>query len=386
MQFSANDTWRKDLPVGTALAEPDGDEKSVAPFGYNAEVRVHKLFGATDMTIVQVFAGLDYHEETIRVAILDAEGMESVNRNCPNDVQCVGELILDHGYPNGVAIEACSGAAKFAHELHRHYGWDVRLAHPGYVNRLKQSPEKSDHDDALLLADLLRVDYLPEVWLAPQETLQLRRLVRYRQALAADRKNVKLRIRALLREERTAKAAANPWTKAWLEWIRDEAPLGEHARWVMDRHLKQLESIQQQICEAEKRLEKATQNDAVTQALLQQKGMGLVTAATMRAEIGEFERFKSGKQLSRFCSVTPLNASTGKRQADAGLVRQGNPELRRMVIQAAHRLARYDEKWRDLKLRLIQRGKPPAVAVAAVANRWVRWLYHQMVPSVATAT
>ncbi len=335
------------------------------------------------MTIVQTHVGLDYHQMTIRVAIMDVDGVELFNRNCPNDVEAVGEAILQYGFPRGVAIEACSGAANFAHQLRHQYGFDVRLAHPGYVSRLKQSPDKSDHDDALLLADLLRVDYLPEVWLAPVEILQLRRLVRYRTSLAKERKNIKLQIRSLLREERAPKPDANPWTKAWKEWVRDEAPLGEQARWVMSQLLHKLETSCEEVAAVERRMEEVTKNDATTQALLKQKGMGLVTAVTFRAEIGDFERFRSGKQLARFCSVTPLNASSGKRQADAGLVRQGNPELRRVVIQAAHRLTRYEDKWKDLKYRLIKKGKPSSVAVAAVANRWIRWLYHQMIPSVA---
>lgn len=337
------------------------------------------------MEIVPRYVGLDYHELTIRVCVLNERGEELVNRNCPNDVEAVGELIWTYGIPAGVAIEACSGAAAFAHELAARYNYRVRLAHPGYVNRLKQSPDKSDCQDAQLLADLLRVNYLPEVWLAPKEILQLRRLVRYRQGLAKDRKAVKLRIRALLREERMPRFAARAWTKPWMEWVTNEAPLGEHARWVMDQLLGQLKAVEQQIREAEKRMEEAIQDDEVAQQLLKAKGVGLVTAVTMRAEIGQFDRFRSGKQLARFCSVTPLNASSGKRDHQAGLVRQGNPELRVVVLEAAHRLTRYDPRWKELKARLVKQGKPKAVAAAAVANRWMRWLYHQMVPNETLA-
>ena len=74
-------------------------------------------------------------------------------------------------------------AADFAEQLRDRYHWEVKLAHPGYVRRLKQSPDKSDSSDAALLADLVRVNYLPEFWLAPSSTRHLRRLVRYRQQL-----------------------------------------------------------------------------------------------------------------------------------------------------------------------------------------------------------
>lgn len=333
------------------------------------------------MGILTLYVGLDYHEDTIRVCVMNEAGDTLANRNCRNDVEEVGEFIWSYGPRAVVALEACGGSASFAHTLQKHFDWTVRLAHPGYVSRLKQSPDKSDHDDAEILADLLRVDYLPEVWLPSVEILQLRRLVRYRQGQATERKNIKQRIRALAREERLPKPAFKPWTKGWLQWLREEAPLPEQSRWVMDQLLADLKHLEERIATTEERLRTAIEGDETAQALLQQKGIGLVTAVTMRAEIGDFSRFHTGKQLARFCTVTPLNTSSGKHQVEGGLVRQGNRELRRVVLEAAQRLTRYEPRWRELKEHLKRQGKPGAVAVAAVANRWVRWLYHQMLES-----
>ena len=335
------------------------------------------------MAILPLYVGLDYHDDSIQVCVMNSEGVELVNRSVRNDVEAVGELIWNYGPARSVAIEACCGAADFIEKLGRAYNWNVRMAHPGYVSRLKQRPDKTDYNDAGLLADLLRVNYLPEVWLAPSETRQLRRLAHYRQGLAEDRKRTKLRIRALLREERLQhQGDARPWTKPWMHWVQEEAQLGEQARWVMNQLLEELQALEAKLKKAEQRMEETTGADPLVQALLQQAGVGPVTAFMLRAEIGSFHRFRSGKQLARFCSVTPLNASSGKKQADAGLIRQGNAELRRIVVEAAQRIGIHDEKWKALKQRLVARGKPGSVAVAAVANRWIRWLYHQIVRNV----
>jgi transposase len=329
------------------------------------------------MSSVCVFVGLDYHDDSVRVCVLDESGATLVNRDVGNDPGAVRDVVSRFGYPRGIAIEACCGAADFAAELRRQTEWNVRLAHPGYVKRLQQGPDKSAHGDAWLLADLVRVDYLPEVWLADETTRQWRRLVRYRQGLVADRKNIKLRIRALLREERLSCSSARPWTKVWNEWHKT-ARLGEHSRGVLDQELLRLERIDQDIHHVEQRLEAALADDAIAKRLMDQPGIGLITAVTLRAEVGRFDRFHSGKQLARFCGVTPCNASSGKRQADAGLVKAGNRALRAVIIQAAQRLPRHEPRWRELKQRL--RGTKPAnVATAAIANRWLRWLYHQLV-------
>ena len=63
----------------------------------------------------------------------------------------------------------------------------------------------------------------------------------------------------------------------------------------------------------------------------------------------------------------------------------GNHELRTLLIETAHRLIRTDERWTKLAARLSQRGKPTGVVIAAVANRWVRWLFHQAQPSCLAA-
>ena len=152
-----------------------------------------------------------------------------------------------------------------------------------------------------------------------------------------------------------------------------------------DHRLTRLAALAKEIRAVEQLLARQTRQDALVQKLLTLPGIGLVTAVTIRAEIGRFDRFRTGKQLARFCGLTPRNASSGQRQADAGLIKAGNPQLRTVLIEAAHRLIRYDERWTRLAARLSRRGKPTSVVIAAVANRWVRWLFHQMQPGQLAA-
>ena len=152
------------------------------------------------MSSVPVFVGLDYHQDGVQVCVLNARGQELCNRSVENKVSSIERLATRHGVPRRIAIEACCGAADLAEQLASDSNLPVQLAHPGYVNRMKRSPDKTDLGDAQLLADLVRVNYLPQVWLAPKAIRQLRRLVRHRANLVRQRKDLKLRIRGLLRE------------------------------------------------------------------------------------------------------------------------------------------------------------------------------------------
>ena len=230
----------------------------------------------------------------------------------------------------GVALESCEGAAELAEELIEGAGWPVQLAHAGYVHRMKQTPDKSDFTDARVLADLVRVGYLPEVWLPPPGVRELRR-----------------------------------WTRAWLRWF-EQAPLSEQSRLIIEDQLEDLKALERRLAKVEGRLTSLSEGDPIVRKLLAEPGIGPVTAWTLRAEVGRFARFPSGKHLSRFCGVSPRNASTGARQADAGLIKAGNPQLRATLIEVAHPLIRLQPRWRKLAARLADR----ASRAASWRRRW----------------
>lgn len=339
----------------------------------------------SSLTRERVFVGLDYHQLSVQVCVLDDTGRVLHNASLANDAASIATVTRRYGQRVEAAVECCCGAANLAKQL-RELGWSIGLAHAGFVARMKQNPDKTDFADARILADLVRVGYLPKVWLAPDEIVELRRLTRFRQQLVNERRNIKLRIRGLLRDERmpVSTESGKAWTKGWLSLL-PTLPLPATSRWILEQQLARLTDLDQRIVQVEQRLKQRLEHDAVVQKLLQQPGIGWVTAATIRAEIAEFDRFQSGKQLARYCGLSPRNASSGERQSDAGLIKAGNPQLRAVLIEAAHRLLWREEHWQQFAAGLLRRGKPKSVVVAAVANRWMRRLYHQMQPEQLAA-
>ena len=105
--------------------------------------------------------------------------------------------------------------------------------------------------------------------------------------------------------------------------------------------------------------------------------------AMLLAEIGDFTRFRNGKQLARYCGLAPVNCSSGERQRQSGIGKACNGDLRRVLIEASHRLSRYTPRWCQMKRHLIGEGKKQSVATVAVANRWIRRLHYEMTHPVA---
>ena len=336
------------------------------------------------MSNVPIFVGLDYHQDSIQVCVLDQQGKVLLNRSAANDVQELARIVRPLGVVGRVGIEACCGAADLGEQLVRHLGWDVSLGHPTYVAKIKSSPDKSDYSDGRLLADLTRVGYLPRVWLAPANVRELRQLVNHRQRLVDRRRALKLQVGGVLREQRVKIGSdrGSRWSKAWTASARDNDRLSKHARWIVNDLLDDLKYTDDKIARTDARLREATEGDAVVGKLLKQPGIGEVTAWVLRAYVGDFGRFKTAKQLARYCGLSPCNASSGRKQADAGLIDGCNKLLRLTVVQAAHRLIRTTKRWGDLADSMRDRGKPACVVVGAVGNRWLRTLHHAMKPEV----
>jgi transposase len=325
-----------------------------------------------------VFVGIDYHTHTIQVCVMDSQRKILANQSVANGPEAVFRIVAPFGSNISAAIEASTGAADFAEKLITQYQWHVELAHAGYVARMKQTPDKSDWTDAKLLADLTRAGYIPRVWLAPQYIRELRDLVRHRHGLVEQRKQVKLRLRALLRQHRIT-PPDSPWTIKGKKWLLDKDNISSLTlRFLLQDHYDTIEFFDKKVAHVTEQMQLATADDPVIKQLLRQPGVGVITAITLRALVGHFDRFRTGKQLAHFCAVCPRNDSSAGKTTTSGLIKAGDELLRQVLVEAAHRLIRYDEHWKAMADRLRANGKKACVIVAAVANRWIRKLFRQM--------
>lgn len=333
------------------------------------------------MSVAGLSVGIDYHQSSLRVTVLGPDGRRYGSRDVGNSVESVMEYVSGHGAVKGVAIEACTGSANFADELRAKSGWVVELCHPGYVQRMRHNPDKTDASDSWLLADLHRVGYLPKVWLAPEELRDLRTLVRHRARCTAEARDTKLRIRALLRRERVKVPAEirDVWSKKkGMPWLSSLQCFSPETQWVFEDLLSQLRHTLEREAASIARLSTLAERDPLIQRLMMEKGVGLLTATALRAEVGTFTRFTTGKELSRFCGLTPRNASSGQRQADSGMIKAGNAVLRTSLIQVGHLLSRYHPDYRVYAQQMLERGKHKCVIIAAVANRWLRRMFYDL--------
>jgi len=192
-------------------------------------------------------------------------------------------------------------------------------------------------------------------------------------------------LRAVLRNHRIV-CPYSPWTINGKKWLLDAGHTSSKTLLFLLRgHYASIEHFDKHIAEVTEQMQIDTANDPVVKQLLRQAGIGVITAITMRAMIGQFDRFRTGKQLAHFCAVCPRNNSTAGKTTTSGLIKAGDDLLRQVLVEAAHRLIRYNDDWKAMADRLRGKGKKTCVVIAAVANRWIRKLFYQMLEPQSAA-
>lgn len=103
-------------------------------------------------------------------------------------------------------------------------------------------------------------------------------------------------------------------------------------------YLQNLNEIEERV----KRLEEEIQHQGsegihapMIQTLQSLRGVALITASSLVAEIGSFKRFKSPKQLMAYCGLVPSESSSGEVRRQGKITKTGNPHVRRLLIEAA---------------------------------------------------
>src|SRR6187401_3259075 len=145
----------------------------------------------------QQFVGIDLHRRRSVIVRTTESGEVLESVRILNDIESMNRVIARAGVDPEVVLEATYGWY-WAVDALQESGAKVHLAHPLGVKAFEYRRVKNDERDAKDLADLLRMGRLPEAWIAPPATRELRELVRHRAKLVALRAHAKAQVHAVL--------------------------------------------------------------------------------------------------------------------------------------------------------------------------------------------
>ena len=360
------------------------------------------------------YVGLDVHGKTIASSVADSRSSE---------VRYVGQIantpealvkLVNQLASKGAVLSFCYEAGPCGYGIHRQLtalGHQCQVIAPSLIPKKAGDRVKTDRRDSLMLARLHRAGELTAVWVPDGEHEALRDLTRAR----GDMKDLERRARQqllafLLRQGRRYEGKSH-WTQAhsrWLETVKFDHPTQQI---VLQEYIDAVASCSKRVAALDKQIEQAASTSVVwpvIEALMALRGVQLLTATILVAEVGDLRRFVGAPQLMAYLGLVPSEHSSGEKQRRGGITKTGNSHARRVLAEAAwtyrfparktrtlqKRAAQCDEKvqaiaW-DAQKRLCHRyrhltdgGKLKVQACTAVARELAGfiWAIGQAVPA-----
>lgn len=290
--------------------------------------------------------------------------------------------LLVAGSPSALVIEACS-VCGWISDLAGSLSIEVCVANTnGQAWKWNRVKRKTDRDDALKLAKLYATNELPTVHVPEHSVRQHRSLIKHRHAMIDRRTGIKNTIRSLLDAQGLSlPGRSRGWT---IESINELKKLSRELgacdannlwRGQLDLELKLLESVQQLIKEADKKLDALAAKDERVRRLRSMPQVGARLAELVVTTLDDAKRFKNARQVSAYAGLVPKQYQSGQMNRLGRITGQGPGLLRRVLVQVAWGLQRREgTRGRAVFERLCHgqrtRRKQSAVALARKILIW----------------
>jgi transposase len=332
-----------------------------------------------------VFIGLDVHNDSIAISLAPTDSTEvrrwGILGGTHDHVQKFIRQL--HAAHPSATLRFCYEAGPRGYPLCRFIrglGHECLIVCPSRVPRRPGDRVKTDRRDADQLARLFRAGELTGIYVPEPEDEAMRDLLRSRDQVRRAQHRARQQLKMFLLRHNFRYAGTTAWTPAHLRYL---------ARIKMPYPAQQfaLQELMNAISQAGERLERYDTEIArqvagwrwepAVKALMSLRGMGLLNAATLIAELGDLSRFTRPQELMSYLGLVPSEHSTGADRQQGGITKMGNGHARRALVEAAHHYRVPARLTPHLQKR--QEGLPQGVTDAAwEAQRRLHHRYQQM--------
>lgn len=349
---------------------------------------------------VRLWVALDQHKLSIVAAVLPRDGGEPEVQRIETTERAIRRFVDRLGGREGLAV--CYEAGPGGFDLYRlltSMGVACDVVAPSLIPVRAGDRVKTDRRDAKKLVRLYRAGTLSFVYPPTPETEGLRDLLRAREDLRRARIAARNRVlKQLLRHGRIFREGKHAWTQKHREWLNSQRlddPLAQEA---LEQMLIHVDGLDRQLVLLDARLEQIGRSERwgeQVKVLVRFRGIATLTALGLIAEIGDFTRFSSARELMSWLGMTPSEYSSGAQQHRGHITRAGNTHARRLLVEAAWhyrhpprrspRRPEPDQRAWQAQLRLFARwrhltghGKRSTVANMAIARELAGFIWAAM--------
>jgi transposase len=339
------------------------DRRSRPKTNYHEEAPMNVLY----------YIGLDIHKRTIAYCIKKIDGTLVRHGNVEAERKALSKWMSELPGPWYGAMEATIFTG-WVYDFLKPHAVDLKVAHPAMLKAITSAKKKNDRADAEKIADLMRVNLLPECHMMPEELRELRRVLRFRNMIVSNAIKMKNKMSGLLMEVGAIydkkRLHGKKYFNALLERVEDVPDSVKELLKLSRNGFEMFDGIQ-------KKLVAALQNNSLirerVKRLMSIPGIGELTALTWVLEIGEVTRFSSSRQAISYCGLcSGQHESAGKEQRGP-ISKKRNKHLQTKLVEAAKLAPHWNEQLALLHEKELARGNKNR-ATLVVARKLVEFM------------
>ena len=314
-----------------------------------------------------LFIGLDVHTDSIAVSIASSDSVEVrrygiIGGSHDHVLRLAKKLQSAHPHaqlhfcyeagPHGFPLCPCLQA----------HGYVCIIVAPSKIPRRPGDRVKTNRRDADQLARLFRSGDLTAIYVPDPQDEAIRDLVRARWLAAKQQHRARQQLKMFLLRHNLRYEGKTAWRPAHLRYLATvKLPFPEQ-QFVFQEFIQTISDAAARIERYDAQLPRVLAGwrwEPVVKALMGLRGLALLNALTLVAELGDLHRFACARQLMGYLGLVPSENSTGDERHQGGITKMGNGIARRALIEAAWNYCRPARVSRDLLKR--QEGLSKAI-------------------------
>lgn len=280
---------------------------------------------------------------------------------------------------DALVVEATANAFMI-HDALAPYAHSVTVVHPPHLALIVHSQVKTDKIAAYHLARLLAKDLLESIWVPPQDVRDLRTLVGQRNKMIRLKTQAKNRLQSVLHRYSIPLPEGPLFDPEQRDWWK-ALPVSKLEKVRILSDLKALDFALEQIQQLETHFaEWAAQDDRIPR-LFEISGLGLISAVTLLAAIGDITRFPTPDHLVGYAGLGARVHVSGMTNHTGGITKTGRREMRAVLVEAAQVAVLHDPRWKA-ELERLEPHTGRNKAIVAIARKMlvaVWFLLHEQV-------
>ena len=297
-----------------------------------------------------VYVGMDVHKDTYSLCTFDAKQnklfsqtqMKASTANVVRYLNKISEM-------NGDALIVCgyeAGPTGFTlcRKLQKEGFACVIIAPTSIAKTAKDKAVKTDRSDAQMLAKTLAFHSYKEVILPSENIEAIKEIVRMRCSVSKTCKRAKQNLLSfLLIRGFSYPESGKRWTVKFFAWLKTIQFKSEYLTYCFEEYLAEVTRQIQRLEQLNQKLKELESDDEIKDGVSKLKcicGIDTITAVSLVAETGDFNRFKTAKNFANYTGLCPGKHSSGLTDRGTGITKQGNSYLRRLLVEAAKSVKR----------------------------------------------